>query len=233
MRNVLFLSATLLSVGHQFLVVQVESWSWCWIASLRVHSCPFHATVSVLSPYHRLQLDTLMIAVFSVRYYLFTVCSLHRCFFFWIFWAFFFTIALSFCSCYLYGRRFWHQLFTRCVWIFRDTLRKSISFQAWDVTPGASFNFRGSFFSWVSFCVGYCLLVCNWLTSLAVYIVSQNILMHCALTGSCVDVTLESFKSVPVGSLPFVVIQYVQSKRTETGRWKFLLYICCWSLKLF
>lgn len=41
--------------------------------------------------------------------------------------------------------------------------------------------------------------------------------MHCSITGSCVDVTLEAYKSVPVGTLPFVVIQYVISKADENG----------------
>lgn len=48
--------------------------------------------------------------------------------------------------------------------------------------------------------------------------------MNCSLTGSCVDVTLEAYKAVPAGSLPFVVIQYVVSQPNENGKWNSVIY---------
>lgn len=42
--------------------------------------------------------------------------------------------------------------------------------------------------------------------------------MHCSLNGSCVDVALEAYKSVPVGTIPFVVVQYVLCRPAENGQ---------------
>ena len=50
-------------------------------------------------------------------------------------------------------------------------------------------------------------------------------MMNCNLSGSCIDVTLEAYKSVPRGYLPFVVVQYALCKTNEKGEFIICVYV--------